>query len=127
MADAERGERRMTRKTLAAISAGAAMGAIPATDTPAAHGVMQMAGELWQSVGGGSVFPGATAWMRWIDAFASATASFFKQGEFKPLLDYLIGFIHSNEAVIVFIATVALMLIRAGAGSFLFDRDTRKA
>ena len=65
--------------------------------------------------------------MRWIDAFASGTARIIHQGELKPLLDYAVSFIHSNEAVIVFIVTVALVVIRAGAGSFLFDRGSRKA
>lgn len=119
--------RRMTRKTLATIGAGAALGAIPATDTPAAHSLMQVLGDVWDKAGGAHVIPGGTAWMRWIDAFASGTARIIHQGELKPLLDYAVSFIHSNEAVIVFIVTVALVVIRAGGGSFLFDRGSREA
>ena len=65
--------------------------------------------------------------MRWIDAFASGTARIIHQGDLRPLLASAVSFIHSNEAVLVFIVTVALVVIRAGGGSFLFDRGSREA
>lgn len=125
---AARAERRLSGKTLATIGAGAAIGAVPATGTPAAQSLVQSLGDIWQKAGGPDVFSGGTSWLRWFEAFTSGVGQIFKQGELKPLLEYLAAFVHSNEGTIVFIATVVLMLIRAGAGSFLFDnRDSRKA
>ncbi len=115
-------EPRIPHTTLVSIGAGAALGVIPATNTPAAHSLAGAVGQIWEQAGGPAVFPPLTAWLRWADAIQTGIANLFKTGNFTPLFDFATDFIHSHEAMVGFIATVLLVLIRTGLGGLLVER-----
>jgi lysozyme len=128
-ADAERGtkvrraERRIARAALISVGAGAAAGAIPATNTPAARSLVETITQIWQEAGGPNTFPAETSWLRWVEAFRSSLSDIFKEGALTPFLNYAGQFIRSHEALIVFAVTVFVFLLRSGLGGLLTHHD----
>ena len=114
---------RITRAALVTVGAGAAMGAVPATNTPAARSFVSVVSDVWQKAGGPDVIPPQAAWMRWLEAFNSGLSQIFHNGALAPFLGYATDFIRSHEAMIVLGATVLLMLLRSGARGLITDRE----
>jgi len=114
---------RLARASLVSVAAGAAAGAIPATNTPAAHGFVNAVSHVWQQAGGPAVFPAETSWLRWVEAFRSGLSDVFKEGALTPFLNYAAQFISSHEGLIVFAATVFVFLLRLGLGGLLTHHD----
>ena len=121
-ADSDARHARFQRATMLSVGAGAAAGAVPATHTPAANGLVAVIGEVWQKAGGPNIFPPEMAWTRWADAFVSGVSQIFKGGDLSPLLSYAAAFIQSHEALIVFVGTVAVLLLRSGIGGLIVDK-----
>lgn len=119
-------KKRVRRATLISVGAGAAAGAIPATDTPAAQSLMHAVSDVWKQAGGPDVFPSATAWTRWVEAIGPALSEVYHKGSLTPLLSYAAAFIHSNEGLIVAMGTVGLLLLRSGVIR-LFAGHSREA
>lgn len=114
---------RVSRATLISVGAGAAVGAIPATHTPAAQDLVYTVSDIWQKLGGTEFFPSLTSWTRWAEAIGGAVAEVRGTGSLTPLLSYLAQFLQSHEALIVALATIAVILIRSGLGGLLMGRD----
>ena len=111
--------------TLVSVGAGAAAGAIPATNTPASQGLVEAVTHLWQQMGGPDIFPSETAWLRWFEGFRIGFIDLFREGSLAPLLNYASDFIRSHEALIIFVATVVLFFYRTGAGGIFASREER--
>ena len=111
--------------TLVSVGAGAAAGAIPATNTPASQGFVEAVTHLWEQAGGPDIFPSETAWLRWLAGFRIGVVDFFREGSLMPLLNYASDFIRSHEALIIFAVTVLLFFYRTGIGGIFTSRDRR--
>ncbi len=113
-ATAEAARPTLARASLVTVAAGAAVGAVPATQTPATQGFIAIVDDLWQRLGGPDVLGSPMAWSRWHDAFTTGIAAIFNGEGLAPFLSYLSEFINSHEAVIALAISVALMLFRIG-------------
>lgn len=111
--------------TLISVGAGAAAGAIPATNTPASQGFVEAVTHLWEQAGGPDIFPSETAWLRWLAGLRIGVVDFFREGSLTPLLNYASDFIRSHEALIIFAITVLLFFYRTGIGGIFTSRDRR--
>lgn len=118
-------DHRVSGATLATIGAGAAVGAVPASNAPAAQGVVSALGDVWDKAGGSSIIPPEAGWLRWAEAIGSGFIAFFREGRLAPLLDYLSDFIRSHEGLIVFLVTIALIFYRISAGGIFVSRRER--
>ena len=120
---AARERARVSATTLTSVGAGAALGAIPATDTPASHGFVETVTHLWEQAGGTQVFPAESDWLRWLDAFRIGISKVFTEGALTPLLDYAADFLRSHEAMMILVITALLFLFRAGVGGIFSSRE----
>lgn len=111
--------------SLASVAAGSAAGALAASDTPAAHNLVQTVSAVWQQAGGTDFSGNHTAWIRWLEAFHAGANTFVHGGDMAPLMSYLTEFIRSHEGVAVFLVTVALVVLRA-AGLNMFANRSRE-
>jgi lysozyme len=111
------------RTALVTVGAGAAIGAIPATNTSAAQSFAGAVSDVWQKAGGPDVFPAQNAWLRWLQAFNAGISELFHQGSLAPLLGSLAEFIRSHEAMIALVVTVLLVLLKSGARGLLTETE----